>query len=109
MRKAINYTMNHWAGLTLFLTDNRVPLTNNDAERTLRHGVVGRKNFYGSKTINGADVAATLYTIIQSCQKIELEPTSYIRYAVNTKIQGNPPLTTREYARSIRRPQLECQ
>ena len=61
--KGIDYTLNHWRGLTLFLKDVRVPLSNNEAERTIRHSVMGRKNFYGSRTINGADVAATLYTV----------------------------------------------
>jgi hypothetical protein len=38
---------------------------------------MGRKNFYGSRSINGADVAATLYTIIESCKRVELDPRSF--------------------------------
>jgi hypothetical protein len=41
--KAINYTLKHWYGLTLFLDHISVPLINNDAERALRHAVMGRK------------------------------------------------------------------
>ena len=47
--KAIQYTLNHWKGLTLFLKDVRIPLSNNEAERTIRHSVMGRKNFYGGQ------------------------------------------------------------
>jgi len=55
-----------WPELTLFLRDLSVPLDNNSAER---HVVMGRKNFGGSKTIDGADVAATLYTAIDIAKK----------------------------------------
>lgn len=102
LRKAINYSMNHWDGLTKFLNDVRIPLTNNEVERTIRHSVMGRKNFYGSRSINGADVASTLYTIIESCKKVELEPKAYILMAVKKKIIGQDPLTPLEYARQIR-------
>jgi transposase len=64
MVKAIDYCLKYWAGLTLFLKDLSVPLSNNDAERALRHVVMGRKNFSGSKSIDGADIAAVLYTVI---------------------------------------------
>ena len=101
--KAINYTMNHWEGLTLFLNDRRIPLTNNEAERSIRHSVMGRKNFYGSRTINGADVAATLYTVIESCKKAQIEPRDYIKMAVKKRAaeeKGVP--TPLKYARNIR-------
>ena len=77
--------MNHWEGLTRFLQDVCIPLTNNEAERTIRHSVIGRKNFYGSRTINGADVTATLYTVIESCKKAQLDPKNYILMAVKKK------------------------
>jgi len=100
--KAINYCMNHWSGLIKFLDDVRIPLTNNEVERTIRHSVMGRKNFYGSRSINGADVTSTLYTIVESCKKVELEPKAYILMAVKKKIIGQEPLTPLEYAKSIR-------
>ena len=92
--KAINYTMNHWEGLTRFLQDICIPLTNNEAERTIRHSVIGRKNFYGSRTINGADVTATLYTVIESCKKAQLDPKNYILMAVKKKTAGEKHIPT---------------
>lgn len=59
--KAINYALCHWEGLTLFIEDVSIPLTTNDAERTLRSCVLERKNFYGSKSINRADTTQ-IYT-----------------------------------------------
>ncbi len=79
---AINYTLKFWKELTLFLKDLSLDLSNNDAERALRHIVMGRKNFGGSKTINGADVAATLYTVIESAKKVGLQPKEYLKYVI---------------------------
>jgi transposase len=33
---AIRYTLNHWDGLTVFLTDGRVEVDSNVVERTIR-------------------------------------------------------------------------
>nr|CAF05658.1 hypothetical protein [Archangium disciforme] len=43
-RKALEYMLNLWAGLTVFLTQPQVPLDNNHVERQLRDMVIGRKN-----------------------------------------------------------------
>ena len=103
LRKAINYSLNHWKGLLNFIEDVRVPLSNNEAERAIRHSVMGRKNFYGSRTINGADVTATLYTIIESCKKVQLDPKFYISMAVKEKIKGSTNIPTPlVYAKKIR-------
>ena len=36
LAKAIKYTLNHWNGLTVFLTDGRVEIDSNIVERTIR-------------------------------------------------------------------------
>jgi len=99
IKKAINYCANHWTDLTTFLKDLSLPLSNNDAERALRHVVLGRKNFAGSKTINGADVAATLYTIIESAKKAALQPKAYMKYAIEERWHGREPKTPSQMAR----------
>ena len=96
--KAIQYCLNHWEGLTHFLKDATVPLSNNDAERALRHVVMGRKNFLGSKTIDGADVAASLYTIIESSKRAGLHPTEYFKYLITEHWHGREALTPAEYS-----------
>ena len=39
---AINYTLNHWDGLTLFLSDGRVEVDSNTVERSMRPIALGR-------------------------------------------------------------------
>lgn len=102
LRKAIDYTLKYWSGLTEFLVDLTLPLTNNDAERAIRHAVMGRKNFQGSRSIDGADVTATLYTVIETCKRLALDPKSYLRYAITEAASGGDPLTPYELAKKER-------
>lgn len=94
--QAVDYSLKFWPGLTLFLSDLSVPLDNNSAELAERHAVMGRKNFGGSKTIDGADVAATLYTVIESCKKVGLEPREYIKYVITERWYGRKPKSPME-------------
>jgi len=98
-RKAIIYLQSRWKGFTMFLSDTRIPLSNNEAERTIRHAVVGRKNYYGSGNHSGADTAATLFTIIESCKKNDIDPRSYVISALHDIAAGRMPLTPLELAR----------
>jgi transposase len=100
--KAANYVLSAWAEFTAFADDIRLPLSNNEAERALRHAVLGRKNFNGSKTINGADVAATLYSVIESCKKVQLDPIDYMKYIISENASGRVPLTPLRQARKLR-------
>jgi transposase len=102
MRKAIQYYLNHWTELTKFLDDPVIPLTNNEAERTIRQAVMGRKNFYGSRSIDGADLAATIYTIIESCKKVELDPRDYLLITLRNSAQGLEPETPFAMAKRLR-------
>ena len=89
--KAIDYCLKYWSGLTLFLKDLSVPLSNNDAERALRHVVMGRKNFAGSKSIDGADVAAVLYTVIESAKRVaSIQPTTSNTSSLRIGMAENP-------------------
>jgi len=93
-----NYSLKRWKELTLFLRDLTVPLDNNYAELALRHIVMGRKNFAGSKTIDGADVAATLYTVIESCKKVGLDPREYLKYIITERWHERDPKSPLEYS-----------
>jgi transposase len=95
---AANYCLKRWHHLTLFLADLTVPLDNNDAERALRHVVMGRKNFAGSKSIDGADVAATLYTVIETAKKVGLDPREYLKYVITECWHRRDPKSPLEYS-----------
>ena len=84
--KAIDYMLMLWTGLTVFLSDPRVPLDNNAAERALRGVVVGRKNHYGSRSKRGTEVAAMLYTLFETAKLAEVDPHRYVLEATRRAI-----------------------
>jgi transposase len=99
---AIEYALKLWPGLVKFTKNPRIALSNNEAERTIRHAVMGRKNYYGSRTHNGADTAATFFTIVESSKKVELDPRTYMLYAAHELAGGKTPLTPLEYTQHNR-------
>lgn len=101
-RKAIEYSINQWPQLIKFLDDPVIPLTNNEAERSIRQVVMGRKNFYGSRSIDGADLAAMMYTIIESCKKFELDPRQYILETLKASAAKQKALTPYKFALKLR-------
>ena len=83
MGKGLAYLLNQRKRLEVYLDDPMVPIDNNQMERGLRNPVIGRKNFYGTKSLRGADAAAVLYSIIESCRLSGVEPKAYLRYAAS--------------------------
>jgi transposase len=87
LHKAIGYMVNMWKGLVLFLDDPRIPLDNNGTERAARGPVLGRKNHYGSQSVRGTEVAATLYSLMESAKLNALDPRLYLRAAVRAGLR----------------------
>jgi len=86
--KAAAYTLGIWDRLTLFVGDPRIPLDNNATERAIRGPVVGRKNHLGSKSRRGTEVAATLYTILETAKLHDIDPSRYVIAAVEAARRG---------------------
>jgi len=86
--KAAAYTLGIWNRLTVFVGDPRVPLDNNATERAIRGPVVGRKNHYGSKSRRGTEVAATLYSILETLKLQGVAPGPYLIAAATAADRG---------------------
>ena len=80
--KVASYTLANWERLMCFVEDARIPLDNNATERTIRGPVVGRKNHYGSKSRRGTEVAATLYTVLETLKLHGKDPAAYLHAAI---------------------------
>jgi len=85
---AIAYMTNHWTGLVRFLDDPRIPLSNNITERANRDPVLGRKNHYGSRSVRGTEVAAQLYSILETVKLCGVDPRAYLQLAVEAALDG---------------------
>lgn len=90
--KAIAYMLGLWPGLTAFLWDGRVPLSNAFTERGIRGPVVGRKNHYGSRSNHGLQAASVMYSLMESAKLNGVDPRAYLRAAVLAAIEGRPVL-----------------
>ena len=70
-------------------------------ERALRGPVVGRKNHYGSRSQRGTEVAALMYSLIESAKLAGVEPQQYLETAVARVLAGEPFVTPRQYAAEL--------
>lgn len=76
--KALGYLDRQRRALSVFLTDPRIPIHNNDSERDLRHVAVGRKNWSIFASPRGGDVACRLYSLMLSCKQSGVDPEAYL-------------------------------
>ena len=63
----------------VFLSHDGVPLTNNEAERSLRSYVLWRKGSYGVWSHRGELFRQRILTIVETCRKQKLNPLKWIR------------------------------
>jgi hypothetical protein len=78
MGKAIAYMRSHWTALTLFLRLAGAPLDSNIVERVLKNVVLHRKNSLFYRTASGAKTGDTYMTLIQTCQRNDINPWDYL-------------------------------
>jgi transposase len=87
--KAIGYTLNNWAALSLYLADPLVEIDNNAAERALRPLCLGRKNWLHLGSRRGGRAAAVLFSLVQSARRHLIDPFVYLRDLL-TRIPTHP-------------------
>jgi hypothetical protein len=76
--KAIQYMLNHWQELTLFLRVENAPLDNNICERALKMAIMHRKNSLFYKTLHGAYIGDLFMSIIHTCALMKINPFHYL-------------------------------
>jgi transposase len=79
LAKALVYLDNQWPVLGRFLEDGRVPIHNNSCENAIRPVAVGRKNWLFAGSVRGGQAAATVYSLIESCRRADVDPFVYLR------------------------------
>ncbi|HBI38061.1 MAG: hypothetical protein A2015_01225 [Spirochaetes bacterium GWF1_31_7] len=79
MGKAINYALNQWSGLTVYLQDARLHIDNNLVEGAIRPFVIGRKNWLFAYSPKGATSSAALYSLVETAKCNGREPYAYLR------------------------------
>jgi hypothetical protein len=75
--KAINYFLNDWPGFTAFLTDGRICLTNNAAEREMRSVARGRRAWLFVGSDRGGERAAAMFTLFNTARLNDIDPLAW--------------------------------
>ena len=76
--KAIDYALKRWTALSRFLTDGRICISNNAAERALRGIAVGRHNWTFAGSDRGGERAAAMYTLIETAKLNGVDPQAWL-------------------------------
>ena len=88
LTEAINYALNHWDGLMLFLSDGRVEVDSNTVERSMRPIAMGRRNSLFSGSEGGAESWAILSSIVNTAKLHELDPQAYLSDVLERIVSG---------------------
>jgi transposase len=86
---AMDYMLKRWASFARFLTDGRICLTNNAAERALRGLALGRKAWLFAGSDRGGERAAVLYSLIVTAKLNDVDPQAWLT-DVLARIAGHP-------------------
>jgi hypothetical protein len=82
--------LNDWEAIWTVLAHPHLPLTNNEAERLLRHWVILRRISHGTRTEQGSRALALLASVIETCRKREVLPWPYLAQVIAERRKGHP-------------------
>jgi transposase len=82
--------LNDWAAIWAVLDHPDKPLTNNVAERALRHWVIARSISYGTRTPEGSRTVSVLASVIETCRLRGVLPWPYLATVIAERRKGNP-------------------
>jgi transposase len=80
--------LNDWDAIFQVLAHPELPLTNNEAERALRHWVIARKLSLGTRTLEGSRAYGLLASVIETCRKRQQVPWGYLAQVIRARRAG---------------------
>lgn len=83
---ACDYSLNHWSYLSTYLKHGRVDIDNNAMENAIRPTAVGKKNWLFVGHPEAGKRAAVLYSILVSCQRLDVDPLEYLTALLKTDL-----------------------
>ena len=82
-RAAISYALNNESALKRFLSDGKIEIDNNAAERAMRSIALGRKNWLFAGSDEGGKIAASIYTLIETAKLNNINPWKYLNHVLS--------------------------
>jgi transposase len=98
MGLALDYALNLWLPLGVYLDEGRVEIDQNLVENAIRPTALGKKNWLFIGEAEAGQRSAILYTIVECCRRRGLDPQAYLRdiftrlpHATNWQIDSLTP------------------
>jgi len=98
MGLALDYALNLWSPLGVYLDDGRVEIDQNIVENAIHPTALGKKNWLFIGEAEAGQRSAILYTIVECCRRRGLDPQAYLRdiftrlpHATNWQIDSLTP------------------
>jgi len=82
--------LNDWDTFWVVLDHPELPLTNNAAERALRHWVIARRISHGTRTAQGTHAFSLLASVIETCRQRAVSPWPYLADVVRQRRKDLP-------------------
>jgi transposase len=76
---AMDYALNNWAALCVYIEDGWLDIDNNEGENSLRGLCLGRKNWLFLGSDRGGRAAAVHFSLLASCKRHGHDPWAYYR------------------------------
>ena len=87
--QAISYTLKRWPDFARYAEHGEVEIDNNMCENSVRGIAIGRKNYLFAGSDSGGVKAACLYSIVETCKRLEINTHEYL-----TNVLTRLPTTT---------------
>ena len=82
--------LNDWSAVVAFVFNPDLPVTNNDAERALRHAVIARHISHGTRSNEGSKAYAALLSVIETCRLRNIKPWTFLAEVIRQRRKGLP-------------------
>lgn len=80
--QAVSYTLNQWPKLLTYLDDGRLENNNNRSERAIKPFVIGRKGWLFADSVAGAEAAAIIFSLVETCKHHDVEAYDWFKYVL---------------------------
>lgn len=88
LAEAIGYLRNNWDALSLYASDGRIPIDNNETEQLMKQIATGRKNWLHVGSLAAGCRSANLMTIISTAVRNHLDVWMYLKDVMDRILAG---------------------
>ena len=81
--QGMQYMLNHWHKLIIYIDDGKLNIDNNLVENTIRPFALGRRNWLFAGTPKGAEAGAILYSLLITAKENKLNQHAYLTFVFN--------------------------